>query len=451
VAADLGSHLYNAWLVELIEHGQAPGLWIARRWNNVLFDYLLSGLGSVFGLRVAERVAVSFAVLVFFWGIFALLCAATRHAPWLLLPCFALVTYGWTFHMGFFNYFLSLGLASWGIAIFWRGKGWERLAVVAIAPLALLAHPLGLAWLVGASVYIVTAEKLPRRLHFLLLLAAAALLFLAHHYLWHHYIVEVRDGPPYLFNGADQLVLFGRLYRIPEFAILVFVAVFLAADVFRRRREPGLCADYLLPLQLYVIVELGVLWLPRGIHFPQYIGVLALLTERLTSVSAVLGCWLLGAMRPSKWHLAGSLAIAGIFFFFVYQDTAAVNKMEAQIERLVSALPPGQRVMGTILPPAGSRVTIQHIVDRACIGRCFSYGNYEPGAGMFRVRAVAGNPYVLSDYRLAVSMEDGYYVVQPQDLPVYQIYQCSEDGTDLCITSLEAGEENDEMGVHPTE
>src|SRR5271168_1005395 len=54
-AADLGSHLYNAWLVELIERGQAPGLWNAHQWTNVLFDFLLSGLGAAFGLRAAEK------------------------------------------------------------------------------------------------------------------------------------------------------------------------------------------------------------------------------------------------------------------------------------------------------------------------------------------------------------------------------------------------------------
>src|SRR6185437_7787714 len=42
-ADDLGSHLYNAWLVQLIHRGQIHGLWIDHRWNNILFDYLLSG------------------------------------------------------------------------------------------------------------------------------------------------------------------------------------------------------------------------------------------------------------------------------------------------------------------------------------------------------------------------------------------------------------------------
>src|SRR5712692_6356694 len=58
VAGDLDSHMYNAWLVQLIERVQAPGLWIAHQWNNILFDLLLSNLGNFVGLQAAERIAV---------------------------------------------------------------------------------------------------------------------------------------------------------------------------------------------------------------------------------------------------------------------------------------------------------------------------------------------------------------------------------------------------------
>ena len=99
----------------------------------------------------------------------------------------------------------------------------------------------------------------------------------------------------------------------------------------------------------------------EAIHFPPPTATLALLTERLTSVSAVLACCLLGAMQPRKWHLAGFAAIAVVFFSFLYQDTATVNRMEQQVVRLVSELPPNQRVMATILPPAGvARVDPAH-------------------------------------------------------------------------------------------
>jgi hypothetical protein len=452
VASDLGSHLYNAWLVQLIHDGQAPGLWIAPQHTNVLFDFFLSGLGSMFGLRVGEKIAVSIAVLIFFWGIFALVSAATRRAPWILAPCIALFAYGWTFHLGFFNYYLSLGLAFFSLAIFWRGRGWEWLVAAAISLVALVAHPLGFAWLLAAAAYIAIAGTAKRPRHQLFLFAVGdVLLWAFHHYLSKHYNVYGGTGPWYVFNGADQLDLFGPRYHVPEIALVAFVLIALTVDLIRRRHEPNLLKYYAVPLQLYVLVELSVYLLPGGIHFPPPTAALALLTERLTSVSAALACCLLGAMQPRKWHLAGLAVIAAVFFSLVYQDTAKVNRMEQQVVQLVSELPPNQRVMATILPPPGSRVLIQHIVDRACIGRCFSYGNYEPSTGLFRVRAMPDNPYVLTDYELVVDMENGEYTVQPEDLPVYQIYQCSLSGTELCIRPLEAGEDNDRLGVHPDE
>src|ERR1700683_560084 len=50
-AGDLASHTYNAWLAQLISEGKAPGLSLARQWNNVLFDYCLSGVASVAGIQ----------------------------------------------------------------------------------------------------------------------------------------------------------------------------------------------------------------------------------------------------------------------------------------------------------------------------------------------------------------------------------------------------------------
>ncbi len=452
VSSDLGSHLYNAWLAQLIRHGQTPGLWLASQHTNVLFDLLLSWSGALFSLHTAEKIAVSISVLIFFWGTFALVSAATRRAPWSVVPFIALFTYGWTFHLGFFNYYLSLGFAFFGLAILWRGRKREWLLAAVFAVLSALAHPLGLAWMLAAGAYVVIAEHLPRpRYQLALFAAAAAGLFGFHLYLWRHYNVYAGTAPAYAYNGADQLLLFGRRYQIPEYALLAFALIAVAIDLIRRRGDGSAWNRYALPVQLYILVQLSVWLLPGGIHFPPPTATLALLTERLTSVSAALICCLLGAMRPHKWHLLATIGIALVFFTFVYQDTAKVNRMEQQVVRLVSELPPNQRVMATIKSPENSRVLIQHMIDRACIARCFSYGNYEPSTGLFRVRATPGNPYVLSSYDDAVDMENGEYTVQPEDLPVYQVYQCSLSGTDLCIRPLAAGEDNDRTGVHPTD
>ena len=136
-AGDLGSHIYNAWLAQLIEHGQAPGLRIAYPSTNILFDSLLSGLAKIFGLHAAEILSVAIAVLIFFWGAFALVAAASKRAPWLLTPLIAMVAYGWTFEMGFFNYYIALGLSFFALAILWRGTLRECAVAIVLIPLDL--------------------------------------------------------------------------------------------------------------------------------------------------------------------------------------------------------------------------------------------------------------------------------------------------------------------------
>src|ERR1700734_2137049 len=89
-ACDLGSHLYNAWLAQLIHRGQVPGLWISGQRTNVLFDLFLSSFGALFGLHAAERIAVSLSILIFFWGAFTLVAAASLRAPWFLAPIIAM-------------------------------------------------------------------------------------------------------------------------------------------------------------------------------------------------------------------------------------------------------------------------------------------------------------------------------------------------------------------------
>src|ERR1700722_5723652 len=449
-AGDLASHMYNAWLAQLIERGQVTGLWLEARWNNVLFDLLVSGLGKFFSLQVTEKIGVSLCVLVFFWGAFALVSAASKRAPWFLVPLFAMIAYGYTFHMGFFNYYLSLGLAFFGIAIFWRGKKWERLIPMVIAPLILLAHPLGLAWMAGAIVYIAIAETIPMQYQPWLLLIAGIALALIHFDFWRHYEIMVQPNAFYFFNGADQLLLFGPRYDIPRIALICFAVAALAVDIYARTLDRADLKKYAIPAQLYVLLILAARLLPDAIRFrPGNSALIALLTERLTSVTVVVFCCVLGAMRPRWWYSIGFTAIAAVFFAFVYQDTKIVNQMEDKAAQLERTLPRNSRVLATIKPPQpGSRISIQHIADRACIAYCFSYGNYEPSSE-FRVRASQGNPYVMSDYDQVVDMEDGTYEVQPEDLPAYQLYQCSPSGTELCIRSLEAGEQNDRLGVHP--
>ncbi|MGH9705640.1 MAG: hypothetical protein ACRD5R_02675 [Candidatus Acidiferrales bacterium] len=448
-AGDLASHVYNAWLAQLIEQGGVNGLTLVHAHQNVLFDYLLGGSAHVFGMRAAEKISVSLTVLILFWGAFAFIAAATRRAPWFLAPLVAMLAYGWTFELGFFNYYLSIGLSFFGLAIFWRGYRWERLWFLALAPLVLLAHAMGLVWMMGCAAYLELLRRIPRRRQLALFLAGAASIVVLRWLLFHFYIADPPLDHIYFFTGADQLVLFGSRYWLAAAGVLAFCAFAFAADFQSTRKEGGFWDRYGVVLQLYALTEIGVFLLPDGIHFPEFTAALALIIPRLTLLSAILLCCVLGVMRPRLWHLAACAALAAIFFSLLYQDTRTIARMEAQTEHLIQTIPPGSRVLATILRPPRSRVLFQHIVDRACIGRCFSYGNYEASSGAFRIHVTAPNPYVMSENRSTAEMEEGDYTVEPGDLPAYQIYQCSAGWTQLCIRPLEEGEDNDRTGIHP--
>jgi hypothetical protein len=449
-AGDLASHVYNAWLVQLSHHGTAPGLWIAYQNTNVLFDWMLSAFAYIFGLALAEKFSVAIAVLIFFWGSCAFVFAASRRFPWFLLPVIATLTYGWTFHAGFFNYFLSIGLSSWALAFFWQRRGIRRVvAPIALAPLIALANPLGLVWLFGAAAYIAIAETLPRRWHPALLLAAAALVLSTDAFIRHNSRFYDLTRNRFLLLGANQLILFGWRYELLALATLVFGVMCLATDALRRKHEPEYWPRFEIPLHLCVIVELAVLFLPSTIYFGEYSAPLAFLIQRLTSISAILLCAMLALIRPRKWHAIGFAIAAAVFFSFLYQDTATLNRMENQVQQMVSQLPPGSRVLATV-SWSGAAFTppiINHIVDRACINRCFAYGNYEPASLQFRVRARAGNGIVMTSSDDVSAAERGVYVVQPSDLPLYQVYQCSADFTVLCIRPLQGGDINGDLAA----
>src|SRR6266436_5694553 len=121
-AGDLSSHVYNAWLAQLIEKGQAPGLYVSKQWNNVLFDVALLRAANLVGISAAQKIVVPICVLVFFWGVFAFVTAVAKHPPWFLVPCIAMLAYGYSFSMGLLNYYLSLGLACFGLAVLWRAR-----------------------------------------------------------------------------------------------------------------------------------------------------------------------------------------------------------------------------------------------------------------------------------------------------------------------------------------
>ncbi|HKA00490.1 MAG TPA: hypothetical protein VKE70_28455, partial [Candidatus Solibacter sp.] len=158
-AGDLSSHIYNAWLAQLIEAGRTEGLEIVRQSTNILFDLMLGGLLKVLGAELAQRISVSVAVLVFVWGAFRFVSVVAGRRAWNLLPCIAMFAYGWVFHMGFFNFYLSLGFCFWALSLLWDWQPRGIAYAAALMLLAYFAHALPVVWTGGLGVYQLFARR----------------------------------------------------------------------------------------------------------------------------------------------------------------------------------------------------------------------------------------------------------------------------------------------------
>jgi len=448
-AGDLASHTYNAWLAQLVARRNAPGLYLVRQWNNILVDVALAKLGNTVGFIAAEKIVVSACVLIFFWGAFAFIAAAAGRPPWFLVPAIAMIAYGWTFQMGFMNYYVSLGFGFFAAALFWRGQAVDWIAALLLSGFALMAHPMGFLTLVGMVAYIRLAERSSGGYRWSVLASAFLAVLALHWYVVRHFRVAYWDTPFfYLLNGADQLVLYGRRYLIPAWIALIFGSACFIHGRVQQRKRGELVWSFRTALELWVVLLFVAAMIPELIYLPRYAAPIGFLVARLTAVTAILGLCILGSVEPRRWHLAGLAVCAVIFFAFLYGDTGTLNKMEDQVEQMTKTLPYGRRVIETIAAPRDSRIPfINHIVDRACIGRCFAFSNYEPASGQFRIRVRPGSPLVTDSVDSSQAMEDGKYVVRPQDLPVTQIDQCSEnDFTRLSMHDLFAGEKNGSPG-----
>lgn len=434
-AGDLSSHVYNAWLAQLIEQGRAPGLYVAPMFTNWLFDALLLNAWKLAGPAIAQRFAVSVSLLVFFWGAFALATCIARRPPWPLAPILAMLSYGWLFHSGFFNFYLSLGLCFWIMKLLWTLTWTRAMAALPIFFLAASAHILPLAPAIALLAYLHAARRVrPRRRPFLVLAALAALAAAA---VLLSMLLHVRWSPNQwaLISGADHLLAFGPKY----FLLLFFTLVLWAGLLVRLFRTRSWLRAALDPrIHLPLLCAAAVVILPSDIQAPGVNHALYFVSERTSLWVAVFLTGLAASTplrRDERWLPP---ILAAVFFTFLAYDWHALNRFEDQLHAAVSALPPNQRVVSAVSGESAAINPLVHMIDRACIGRCFSYANYEPSSAGFRVRARTGNPIVIDSYPDSFALQSGGYVVKTADLPLYGVFPGS--GGTLHTRPLQAGE-----------
>jgi hypothetical protein len=433
-AGDLSSHIYNAWLTQLIETGRTQGLVVVRQSTNILFDLMLGSLFRVAGAEFAQRVSVSIAVLIFVWGAFRFVSVVGGRRAWHLLPCIAMLAYGWVFHMGFFNFYLSMGLCFWALSATWTWTSRGILAALPLLLLAYLAHALPVVWTAGLLMYQWLATKVGPRLR--VYVTAAWLLGLV--------LVQILVGRSTftrwslqqikMSTGADQVWVFDSKYYVVLIGLLVLWAL-LFLDVLRSSGPRRVVTS--VPFQLCIISAAAVVILPTTILIPGFSHTLVYIAERMSLGVGVCVCALLATAHPRVTERYAMFAVAFVFFGFLYRDEKVLNSLEDRMDGIVASLPPGQRVVSGVDDPDLHVFAVTHMIDRACLGRCFSYANYEPSTSQFRVRALAENPYVMANYKDSWGMQNGSYVVKEQDLPLLQLVL--DDEGRMSIRPLKAG------------
>ena len=456
-AGDLGSHLYNAWLAQLIQKGQAPGLYFVTQFSNVLFDISLSHLANIFGFWIAEKVAVSTCVLIFFWGVFALVSAVADDSQWILMPCIATLAYGYAFNMGFMNYYLSVGLGAFCLSLVWPVTTWEGkeadcIVAALLLILAWLAHPIGALWVLATVGYLAARHHLKDWRKLAVPAAAVVALLIFRWYLHHRpeLAADWNSGLPFWqSNGADQLMVYGDRYVILAWIAFAFGVLCLLIEAVRNLRNAGWWRDLALPVELYLLAFFAVATFPENFRVSMYAAWIGLLVSRLTAIVAILGLMVLSRAALREWTIGGFIVIGTAYFLFLGIDTRALGDLEASVESVVAKLPPETRIIPTLRADPGWRVEfVSHVADRACIRHCFVYSNYEPPSKQFRIRVKPGATFIVTDSAEdADDMQGGGYEIDKRDLPVKQLYQCDpSDWTKLCLHDLKEGDSTGTLG-----
>jgi hypothetical protein len=434
-AGDLASHLYNTWLVLLVKSGEPLGLDIVPQYSNVLFDWWLEGLWRIGGPVFAEKTAVAAAVLLFFWGAFFLFSRLTERSAWPSAPLLAMLAYGWIYHQGFFNYYLSCAFGFWAIGLAASG-GRQALLAGPLLALAALGHLMGAAIAAGFALFLAVRRRLAERRRpwllaaaFLAMACVAAALPLRLSVAWRlSRLMHLTAVTPFWLSDAR--------YAIPSL-IVVGYGVWTVLAALDRKSPLHLSQP---ALQMAALSATALVLMPTSLDWPGTQHSLNFLDWRLAPwLTFFLLAWIAPLARPRVSLVAG-LAAGTVYFAFLVSDWRLLSGMERAFHETVRGVPERARVVNTVTTlPLGINPLL-HMIDRACIGHCFSYGNYEPSSAAFRLRSQAGSPAVVDAAGKVTALQSGQYTVQTGDLPLYGVFLREKDPFRLEVRPLQARE-----------
>lgn len=332
-AGDISSHIYNAWMSQLIESGRTEGLMMVRQTTNILFEVLLAGLFPVFGAEFGQRIAVSIVVLVFVWGAFAFVSTVTGRRSWHVMPCLAMLAYGWVFHMGFFNFYLSMGLCFWAMTLAWDMNPRRMIWALPLFALAYMACLLPVIWAAGLLAYVFVARRITPFQSSCLI--AGFVVFLAAFYVIAGHLLVTGRSVAQLTSATginDEWMADSKYYWVLMGLAVVWGLWFLS--LLRGSGARQVVAG--IPFQLCVVSAAAVFILPASVLIPGFYHSLSYIAERMSLGVAVCVCACLGAVDPRRLERWALTAVAITFFVLMYADERATNSAEDRMEYLIS-------------------------------------------------------------------------------------------------------------------
>ena len=438
-AGDLSSHLYNAWLASEVQRGAIDGFEIVPVWTNVLTDWIMTAAVPVVGTVWSARLVIVPAVLIFFWGGFFLLSEAGGRKPWKLCPILALFTYGLVFHFGFLNFYVSTGLSLWILGLLIKPTAARVAAAALLVVLALLSHALPVVWSAAVFAYVSIGGVVPDRWRAAIFalgvagIAALRMLLARFPHRWSGDQIFSFQGFASL-TTAEQVWLFDAKYLLIA-AGFACALILLLADRLRRR---GSLSDPW--VHVWILHLFALMILPASLQLPQYEHALAFIPQRLSLFTGLACCVAICGVKPAREAVVVSSVAAAAFFAFLFVDYQAYNRMEAEVASVVRTAPPRARVVAAVLDPGVRLNAMAHVADRACVGHCFSYANYEAPSKAFRIRLREGNRVTAPSVAVSQAIERGEHVVTAVEAPVYAVCGCDGENGSLCLRTLHAGE-----------
>jgi hypothetical protein len=244
--------------------------------------------------------------------------------------------------MGFFDFYLSLGLCFWALALAWECKPWRLAAAAPILALACLADALPVVWTAGLLAYVwLAGYTAPRTRAWVMAISLPAMVLLRE-MAGRTSMAEGSLQQILIAPGADKSWSFDVKYYVVLVAVLLVWGTMFLELVHHWGMRRVVSS---IPFQVCVIGAAGVFVLPVALLIPGFHHALVYIAERMALGVGVCVCALLGAARPRMAERYALVVVALIFFGFLYGDERAMNSLEDRMQGTVAQSAPVHRVV----------------------------------------------------------------------------------------------------------